>query len=167
MNIIIPRSPWPPDFPDVVVHSDLRVRNSHPSYAAAKSGDARAAVNLVADLLSRSAIEKLKILIAGRRPMLLAVAAEEVGGFNAIPDAMAQELATSLGLSAVVGAVLQINKVAHTRANGWHRLVTPATFAGSVVAGADYLLIDDHVGFGGTLATFEGLSSSRAGVSSA
>jgi len=41
---------------------------------------------------------------------------------------------------------------AHTRAGGWHRLVTPATFSGTVRAGADYLLVDHHVGFGGTLA---------------
>src|ERR1700731_1750168 len=30
--------------------------------------------------------------------------------------------------------------VAQTRANGWHRLVTPATFAGTIVADADHLL---------------------------
>jgi len=46
--------------------------------------------------------------------------------------------------------------VAHTKAGGWHRLVTPATFTGSVAAGADYLLVDDHVGFGGTLANLRG-----------
>jgi len=34
--------------------------------------------------------------------------------------------------------------------------VTPATFAGTVTPGADYLLVDDHVGFGGTLANLRG-----------
>ena len=34
--------------------------------------------------------------------------------------------------------------------------MTPPEFAGAVVAGADYFLVDDHVGFGGTLANFRG-----------
>ena len=34
--------------------------------------------------------------------------------------------------------------------------MTPATFIGTVVAGADYLIIDDHVGFDGTLANLWG-----------
>jgi hypothetical protein len=46
---------------------------------------------------------------------------------------------------------------------GWHRLVTPATFIGGVVAGADYLLVDDHVGFGGTLANLRGHIEANGG----
>jgi hypothetical protein len=161
MTFIIPRSPWTPEFPDIIIHSDLRTRNSHPSYAAAKAGDPQAAKNIVEDLLSQSAIAQLKILIAGRSPILLAVTAEEVSGFNAIPDGMAQSLAASLGLTAAAGAVVQVNKVAHTRANDWHRLVTPAVFAGSIVTGADYLLVDDHVGFGGTLANLRVCRTAR------
>ncbi len=157
MAIIIPRSPWPAAFPDVVVHGDLKARNSHLSYAAAKAGDPHAAKTLAEDLLAEGATEQLKTLVAGRRPVLLAITAEEVSGFNAIPDAMAQALAASLGLTAAAGAVVQANKVAHTRADGWHRLVTPAMFVGAVAAGADYVLVDDHVGFGGTLANLRGV----------
>jgi hypothetical protein len=80
MNISIPRTPWPANFPDVIIHCELRARNTHPTYKAAKAGDI----------------------------------------------------------------------------TGWHRLVTPAVFAGTVIQGADYLLVDDHVGFGGTLANLRG-----------
>ena len=120
-------------------------------------------VELVGHLWLPTAVEQIGTLIAGRRPVLLAVTAEEVSGFNAIPDAMAQALAASLGLTAAAGAVVQANKVAHTRADGWHRLVTPAMFVGAVAAGTDYLLVDDHVGFGGTLANLRGFVEHRGG----
>lgn len=163
MPVVIPRSPWPPDFPDVVVHNNLRTRNSHLSYPAAKSGDPQAARILVEDLLGKSAIERLRTLLADRRPVLLPVTAEEAAGFNAIPDAMAQAIAASLGLAASAGAVVQANKVAHTRADGWHRLVTPPLFVGEITAGTDYLLVDDHVGFGGTVANLRGFVEQQGG----
>lgn len=163
MVVAIPRSPWPPGFPDVVVHGDLRARNGHPAYAAAKAGDPQAAKAIVEDLLAGSAVEQIRTFIADRRPVLLAVTAEEISGFNAIPDAMAQALAASLGFTAAAGAVVQANKVAYTRADGWHRLVTPAMFVGAVAAGADYLLVDDHGGFGGTLANLRGFVEHRGG----
>ena len=30
MTTAFQRTPWPPDFPDVAVHMDLKTRNSHP-----------------------------------------------------------------------------------------------------------------------------------------
>ena len=164
MPALFPRSPWPTDFPDVVIHGDLRARNGHPSYASAKSGDAHAAKILVEDLLSMPAVRQIADLSAGRHPVLLPVTAEEVAGFNAIPDAMAQALGLRLGLKVEAGAILQATKVGHTKANGWHRLATPAEFIGKVVAGADYVLIDDHVGFGGTLANLRGFIEHHDGT---
>jgi hypothetical protein len=55
-----------------------------------------------------------------------------------------------------LGDVIQINKVGHTRARAFNRLVTPAAFEGRVLVGADYVLVDDHVGLGGTLANLKG-----------
>jgi hypothetical protein len=76
---------------------------------------------------------------------------------------MAQALASRLGLWAVAGRVVQSTKVGHTKASGWHRLVTPPLLAGDVAAGADYLLVDDHVGFGGTLANLRGFVEHHGG----
>jgi hypothetical protein len=163
MPVFIPRSPWPPEFPEVVVHSDLMARKAHPFYAAAKSGDPQAAKILVEDLLAGEGVDQLATLVGDRHPLLLAVTADEVSGFNAIPDAMAQALAASFGLKAAAGSVVQANKVGHTRADGWHRLVTPALFTGEVVAGAEYLLVDDHVGFGGTFANLRGFIEHNGG----
>jgi len=41
------------------VHGELRARNAHPSYAAAKVGDAEAAKALVDDLIDPRATEQL------------------------------------------------------------------------------------------------------------
>ncbi|MGL4237255.1 hypothetical protein [Tabrizicola sp.] len=80
------RLPWPANFPDVVIHTDVRTRDSHPGYAAAKSGDANAGLMLAADLLSPDGLAHIHALIRGRPTLLLPVVADELTGFNAIPD---------------------------------------------------------------------------------
>ncbi len=156
MSVIATRFPWPADFPDVVVHTTVAQRDGHPGYAAAKSGDAEAALTLAGDLLAPEAVAILQTVTAGCKPLLLPVIADETLGFNAIPDAMAQILARRLDLSVVAGEIVQTNKVGHTRAPAFQRLVTPATFDGDVQRGAAYVLVDDHVGLGGTLANLRG-----------
>ena len=46
--------------------------------------------------------------------------------------------------------------VGHTGANGWARLARPPVFDGPVHRGQAYVLIDDFVGQGGTLANLRG-----------
>jgi hypothetical protein len=158
------RTPWPTGFPDVVVHTDLRTRDSHPSYKVAKAGDAEAALTLAADLLSQHAVVQLRNLIGDLPTLLLPVVADEQTGFNAIPDAMAQILGNKLGFGVVVGDIVQTNMVGHTRAPAFQRIVTPAAFDGPVQAQANYVLIDDHVGLGGTLANLRGYVEARGGT---
>jgi adenine/guanine phosphoribosyltransferase-like PRPP-binding protein len=163
MSLVIARAPWPERFPDVIVHGELRARNDHPDFPAAKTGDAQAAGRLTRDLLSTERIAQLRGLIGDRKPLIVPVAAVEAGGFNAIPDAMAQALATALGLAMAPYDLRQANYVAHTKADGWHRLATPATFTGTVTPDIAYLLVDDHVGFGGTIANLRGYIEARGG----
>lgn len=96
MTTPIKRLPCPLDFPDVVVHRELKARNSHPAYSAAKGGDAMTAHSLVADVLNEESYQRIAALIGSRKPL---VAALESGGFNAIPDAMAQAIAQTLSLT--------------------------------------------------------------------
>ncbi|MBF0519558.1 MAG: hypothetical protein HQK92_07540 [Nitrospirae bacterium] len=35
----IHRTPWPMDFPDIVIHTTVEVRDAHPCYKAAKAQD--------------------------------------------------------------------------------------------------------------------------------
>ncbi len=112
MNVVITRTPWREDFPDVVIHGDLQRRNRHPNLAIAKAGNAEAALALVRDLLSDAAIGELEKLLQGRKPVIIPVTAIEMAGFNAIPDAMAQEIGERLKLAPLPGAIMQSNKVA-------------------------------------------------------
>lgn len=158
----VERGPWPEGFPDVVIHTTVAARDAHPDYPAAKAGNAEAAIRLVADLLCEPAVEALRLLIGGRRPLLLGVHAIEHHGFNAIPELMAQWLRRWLGL-AVSHDIMQANRVGHTRARAAHRMVTPARFAGDVHDGIDYVIVDDHVGLGGTIANLRGHIEARGG----
>ncbi|CAN5584880.1 hypothetical protein BH10PSE14_BH10PSE14_40550 [soil metagenome] len=165
MRDMVPaRLPWPVDFPDVVIHTTVRLRDAHPGYAAAKAGDAEAALTLAMDLLRPDALAELRHIIGSATALLLPVIADETTGFNAIPDAMAQILSHKLGLEAVAGEIVQTNKVGHTRAPAFQRLVTPAEFDGPVQQGGNYLLVDDHVGLGGTLANLRGYVETRGGL---
>ena len=162
-EITLTRTPWPPNFPDVVLHTDVRTRDADPDYHAAKSGDADAAVSLALRLLDDAAAAKLGQLIGQREAYMLPVVADETMGFNAIPDAMAQLLGRMLGLPVASGEIVQINKVGHTRAPAFQRIVTPAVFGGPVEPAGNYVLVDDHVGLGGTLANLKGYVELREG----
>jgi adenine/guanine phosphoribosyltransferase-like PRPP-binding protein len=159
------RTAWPSAFPDVVIHTDVRTRDSNRHYAAAKSGDVEAALALAMELVNDAALEPLWQMAAGRPFLLLPVVAEEAAGFNAIPDAMAQVLGWLFQRphSVVSGQIVQTNKVGHTRARAFQRFVTPAVFDGPVERGTNYILIDDHVGLGGTLANLRGYVECRGG----
>ena len=152
----IARAPWGPDFPDVIVHADEEMRNRHPDYSKAKTGDISAAYRLVRDFVSDSALESLQALGTGGPVVFVAVSAIEAAGFNAIPDALARYLSDRLDFESAAGELMQSTRVSHTRSRGWHRLVTPATFVGVVRHDTRYVLVDDHVGFGGTLANLRG-----------
>ena len=154
--------PWPSGFPEVVVHSSERERDAHPDYKAAKAGDSEAAFRLVRDLVKVECVEKLKALVGDQQAKLASVSAIESAGYNAIPEAMAVELQHLTGLPLETGELRQSNRVFHTRTDAWHRFVTPAEFRGSVFQ-APYLLIDDHVGMGGTLANLRGYIEENGG----
>lgn len=157
------RIPWPPNFPDVILHTDVQARDDDPDYGAAKSGDPKAALSLARRLLKDEAAAELGRLIGETHALLLPVVADETTGFNAIPDAMAQVLGRMLGIPVVSGEVVQTNKVGHTRAPAFQRIVSPAIFAGPVESGASYVLVDDHVGLGGTLANLRGYVEAGGG----
>ena len=97
MSELPPRTPWPPDFPDVVTHTSIAERDQHPCYAAAKAGDGQAAVALARDLVKDHAVTLLRQIIGERKPLLAPVSALETKGFNALPDALAQVIGEKLG----------------------------------------------------------------------
>jgi hypothetical protein len=155
------RTPWGA-FPDVVIHTEERFVKGHQLYSSAKEGNAITAEGLVEDVMVNADLAEIRHLIGVSHPFLLPVHALETEGMNVIPRVFARSLARSLDLSVFAG-VIQINRVTHTGATGYHRLAFPAIFDGEVVESA-YLLVDDFVGQGGTLANLKGFVEANGGT---
>ena len=155
------RTPWN-DFSDVLIHAKESAVKQHMDYAAAKAGDVAAARRLVESVLNKQVIDLLRERTTGMNPLIASVHAYEADGINRIPAVVAEMLAESLGLRAEE-SVVQTNRTGHTGADGYHRLAHPALFGGDVEDGRPYLLVDDFVGQGGTLANLKGFIESQGG----
>lgn len=151
------------DFPDAIIHATESAVKQHTAYAAAKSGDSDAAFAVVQDTVSTVAIQALHTLVAGKTPFFASAHAFERTGVNAIPEALADELSKRTGFPAD-NSIVQVNVVGHTGANGFMRLARQAIFDGEVIVGAEYLLVDDFIGQGGTLANLKGYIESSGGI---
>lgn len=151
------------DFPDTIIHATETSVKKHPRYQEAKAGDEEAATVLVMDTFNLEAVASLRKLLNNRSPILVSAHAFESEGINAIPEAFAEKLAESLGLE-VENGIVQTNTVAHTGSDGFGRLSRQPTFDGEVVPGQEYLVVDDFVGMGGTLANLKGYIEASGGI---
>lgn len=149
------RSPWNEDFPDVWIHALESSVKKHGSYRAAKAGGVDAAVDLVLATLGDTTIGSLAEFGEMKDPILVSVHAEEAVGVNAIPEVMADMLAKILGWE-LEQFVVQANVVNHTGANGFARMARQAIFEGEITPGRHYLIVDDFIGQGGTIANLRG-----------
>lgn len=157
-----PRTPWG-SLPDVIIHASESAVIQHPCYAAAKSGDTEAAFSLVKETISEDAIKALSIVVGDRNPVLVSAHAFEKFGVNAIPETLSDMLGRHLGW-VIDGAVVQTNVVEHTGANGYDRLARQASFNGLIAAGKNYVMVDDFIGQGGTLANLKGYIETHGGT---
>lgn len=155
------RTAWG-DFPEVVTQAGLGGIKDHPDYRAAKSGDAEAAVRVVQDTISDDVLESIRTLIGNRNPKIVAVHAEEASGRNKIPLAYAKVLGQRLRLE-VSDDIIQSNKANHTDAGAYHRIAVQPVFDGPVEQGNDYLIVDDTLAMGGTLANLRGHIEANGG----
>jgi len=142
------RYPWD-TFPPVWIHANESAVKQHHAYHTAKSGEPDSAYLLVDSLLNPMVVEQLAITFD--KPILVSAHAIEGTGVNAIPEALADALAQQLGWT-TDSNIIQTNIVGHTGADGFSRLARQAMFDGKVSASHCYLLVDDFVGQGGTLA---------------
>lgn len=138
-------------FPDSVVDTSLGAQSKDPSYEAAKSGDMKAALELVSRVMSSDAEDKVRSMIGNSKPIVVSVHAEEAAGRNKIPLATAIELGDRLGLE-VDTKIVQATRAKRTGADGMARIGVQPEFTGDVVRGADYLIVDDTLTQGGTIA---------------
>ena len=147
----------------MLIHASETDVKQHIAYTAAKSGDSDAANNLVCANINLKKVQQLADLLTGRRPLLVSAHAAEREGVNAIPEVFADVLGYNLNWPVDAG-IVQANVVSHTGANGFWRLAKQAEFQGPVRKGCEYVLVDDFVGMGGTLANMKGYIESQGGV---
>ncbi|HEX9173701.1 MAG TPA: hypothetical protein VF861_13670 [Telluria sp.] len=139
------RAPWEANFPTVAIHVPKSEVSTHPWLAGARSGDVDAAALLVADTCAGAAVDWLAELGRGSDPILAAVLAQNADGLNVLAEVLAHGLHLLLGWE-VDAELVQAN--AADRAY----LARPALFAGAVQPGRAYVLVDDCIGRGVTLA---------------
>lgn len=156
------RAAWGDEFPDALILANESVVKQHADYRAAKTGDARAAVRLVRALVSDEAIDTLGRRLREPHPIVASIHAQERDGINEIPEALAVRIAERLGLQ-TDASLVQTNVVNHTGADGFSRLARQALFAGAVIKDVAYLIVDDFIGQGGTMANFRGHIMNNSG----
>ncbi|CAM4283827.1 PLxRFG domain-containing protein [Stenotrophomonas lactitubi] len=146
------RRGWDADFPDVVTAHRPGRLSAHADYAAAKAGDDTAALRVARDVITPVFVEDVRAALPeGSKPLVVAVQSQEATGNNRIPRMAAEVLAQRLGLQ-VSEDIVQAAKVNRSGGDALHRLANQPPFTGKVEKGRDYVLIDDTLTQGGTLA---------------
>jgi N12 class adenine-specific DNA methylase/DNA repair protein RadC/predicted ABC-type ATPase len=140
---------WPENFPNVAIHTSAIALKSHPDYDRAKEGNADAAARVVEKFAKPALIQKL----AAQYPNAIwtAVHAEEKRGRNKLPNALAH-YAAALTDGTADELIVQSTYSSRTGQNADYRLTNLPEFDGLVLRGRDYILVDDLVSMGGTLA---------------
>ncbi len=156
-----PRTAWR-NFPNVLIHASESAVKQHPAYKRAKAGDGASAIALISATMNAARNQDLVKLLEGHQPTLVSAHAYEREAVNAIPEIFADLLHQVLGWP-VDNGIYQTNVVFHTGADGFSRLARQARFCGVVSPGTEYVLVDDFVGMGGTLANLKGYIESNGG----
>ena len=158
------RTSWE-NFPKVQVLFPLNTlkKASEKHYLKAKSGDVLSAFKLLAMKLNTyGEIVKLNEIFVQNSPIIVPVLAIEALGNNRIPAVFSQMIGTMLELE-VNEDIVQTVKANHTNAGAYERIVRQPRFDGQVQAGRNYIIVDDTVAMGGTLAALKGYIESKGG----
>lgn len=163
----VTRAPWPNTFPPVFVHAPWDEKSyygalpKHPDYDAAKSmRDAAAAARVIEDLVKDEVIDRIVDAMGSSPPIIVAPATRPETCDNALAITYAQWLGNELGLH-VEEYVFQEPGPSRFGRDGWGRLANPRTFYGRIVPNRNYLIADDVLTMGGTLADLRGFIESQ------
>lgn len=157
------RAAWG-NFPDVVRNGELKSLEREPEYAAAKSGDRSAALSLIDRLMKNEFLDGIRKKLNGEMDFsIVPVVSEESTGRNKIPIAIAMVLESRLGGKADLG-IVQTTRVNRTGSSADHRLAFNPIFKGQVEPSRKYLIVDDTLSMGGTVAALRGFITNRGGL---
>lgn len=161
-NLFETRVPWN-EFPSVFIFSPLGTAKSHSEYTKAKQGgDNDASLCLVRDIIKDDDIQELKTIIGNQHPVIVPVQAIEEFGVNNIPAACAYHISTKLGCTPC-SDIVQINMPKRTDKGAYYRLSQYPFFDGKVKNNQNYIIVDDTVTMGGTLASLRGFIENNGG----
>ncbi len=156
------RTEWK-NFPDIeILEINEKQFRQHPCYDEAKTGDIDAALELVSDYLDADKLYRINQKVQNTSPIIVAVDAVEGISVNVIPNVFATVLSVENNWR-LDDSIKQLNRVGHTKSSGFHRMATPALFSGNIKKGEPYLIVDDFVGQGGTIANLRGYIESQGG----
>ncbi|MGL4767093.1 MAG: conjugal transfer protein TraN [Formosimonas sp.] len=137
---------------------------AHWDYKAAKAGDIMAALRLIDGmLLNPNFVANVKNTYSGQVDFVLPIVAQELQGDNAIPLALAAMMSQKMDIPLNLDCY-QTNKAYHTGADPMERLISRATFGGSIIPDKRYVLVDDVTAMGSTLADCASFVASQGGV---
>jgi hypothetical protein len=137
--------------PTALIASPIGVLASHSDYEKAKSGNPMAAASAVRDVMGEDFLDKLRCLADGKDVIVQPVLAIEATGRNKLPLAAAALIAEAADLRTACDLV-QATRPKRTALGGLERVFARPRFDGPVEPGVAYLLVDDTLTQGGTLA---------------
>ncbi|MEZ8260378.1 hypothetical protein [Vibrio sp. 10N.247.311.47] len=151
------------NFPPVFIFCPLGSAKEHERYEdAKKNGSNDAALQLVKDIVPLEKIEELRAVVEESSALILPVHAIEEFGTNKIPAALAYYLAATLKLE-FCADIVQANKPQRTDKGAFYRLSQYPFFDGDVQQGGNYVILDDTLSMGGTLASLRGYIENKGG----
>ena len=160
------RTPWTEKTSKAIImgpHGSARKSNESLYRAAKEGGDPKAAYELVAPLVTKEGVDAIRAKLRDvTSAVVVPVVSEERLGRNKIPRAYADILADRLGAQVAVD-IVHINKVNRGGSDGFHRLAAQPEFDGAVEAGREYIIVDDTLAQGGTLASLKGYIEQKGG----
>ncbi len=145
------RADEPVDLPDAIVAHSLSDLNKHPDYAAAKAGDVAAAHQVAEDVVTPKMVDAVRAAAGTHDLIVQPVNSVEASGRNKIPLAAAEVLADRLGAEAAHD-IVQSSSPKRSAMDGMDRLLHSPEFDGPVRTDKPYVLLDDALTQGGTVA---------------
>jgi hypothetical protein len=166
------RVPWRSGFPDVLVHAPWSGADGvgkHSKHRAAKrERDMAAAGQVIGTFIKPDLIDALydiyEALDLERPPLLVAPALTEANRKNALPIAFAEAISSVTGWKTAKLIFQARSSNRDLTKDGWYRLTHEPGFYGEVEQGRHYVLVDDVMTMGGTLASLRGFIENQSGA---